>query len=92
MKQLPLTIIATVLLAGPAFSGPIHDAAREGDIVGIQAQLDAGADVNAEDERGWVPHAGYPPTFGFNALNGRFHGLPAQASTLPQSLIKLPTH
>jgi hypothetical protein len=88
MKQLSLTISATVLFAGALFAAPIHDAAREGDIVGIQAQLDAGADVNAEDERGWVPHAGYPPTFGFNALNGRFHGLPAQASTLPKHLIR----
>ena len=91
MKQLSLTISATVLFAGALFAAPIHDAAREGDIVGIQAQLDAGADVNAEDERGWVPHAGYPPTFGFNALNGRFHGLPAQASTLPKHLIR-PVH
>ena len=54
MKQLPLTIIAAVSLAGAVFAAPIHDAAREGDIVGIQAQLDAGADVNAEDERGWT--------------------------------------
>ena len=58
MKQLSLTIIAAVSLAGAVFAAPIHDAAREGDIVGIQAQLDAGADVNAEDERGCVPHAG----------------------------------
>ena len=49
MKQLSLTISATVLFAGALFAAPIHDAAREGDIVVIQAQLDAGADVNAED-------------------------------------------
>ena len=43
MKQLSLTISATVLFAGAVFAAPIHDAAREGDIVGIQVQLDAGA-------------------------------------------------
>ena len=61
MKQLSLIISATVLFAGPVFAAPIHDAAREGDLVGVRAQLDAGTDVNAEDRHGWTPlhHAAF---------------------------------
>jgi ankyrin repeat protein len=55
MKHLLLTTIAAVLLTETAFAAPIHDAAREGDLAGVLAQLDAGADVNAEDENGWTP-------------------------------------
>ena len=56
MKHLLLTTIAvTSLLATTAFADPIHVAARVGDIAGVQAQLDTGADVNAKDEDGWTP-------------------------------------
>ena len=55
MKHLLLTTIAAVLLAGTAFAGPIHDAADAGDFAGVQAELDKGADVNAEDEFGYTP-------------------------------------
>jgi cytohesin len=34
---------------GSAFADPIHDAARNGDLAGVQAELDKGADVNAKD-------------------------------------------
>jgi hypothetical protein len=49
MKHLLLTTIAAVVLMGSAFADPIHDAARNGDLAGVQAELDKGADVNAKD-------------------------------------------
>ena len=47
MKHLLLATIAAVLLVGAAFADPIHDAAENGDLAGVQAELDKGADVNA---------------------------------------------
>ena len=47
MKHLLLTTIAAVLLVGTVFADPIHDAARNGDLAGVQAELDKGVDVNA---------------------------------------------
>ena len=55
MKHLLLTTIAAVVLVGTAFADPIHDAAKTGDLAGVQAQLDAGADVNAKDKNEWTP-------------------------------------
>ncbi len=55
MKHLLLTTIAAVVLVGTAFADSIHDAARPGDLAGVQAQLDAGANVNAKDENGRTP-------------------------------------
>ena len=56
MKHLLLTTIAAVLLvATTAFADPIHDAANEGDLAGVQAELDKGVDVNAKDKGGWTP-------------------------------------
>ena len=57
MKQLVTTLTITSLLATPAFAGPIHDAARNGDLAGVQAALDKGADVNARNEDGKTPLA-----------------------------------
>ena len=54
MKQQLITTIVSVLLATSAFADPIHDAAKDGDIAGVQAQLDAGANVNGKDEHGWT--------------------------------------
>ena len=47
MKHFLLTTIAAVVLVGTAFADPIHDAARDGDLAGVQAELDKGVDVNA---------------------------------------------
>ena len=52
MKHLLLTTIAAVLLVTTAFADPIHDAAKTGDLAGVQAELDKRADVNARNEDG----------------------------------------
>ena len=49
MKHLLVTTIAAVLLVETAFTDPIHDAARNGNLAGVQAELDKGVDVNAKD-------------------------------------------
>ena len=53
MKQLLITI-AAVLLVETVFAGPIHDAAMNGDLTGIQSELDKGVDVNAKNRVGWT--------------------------------------
>jgi ankyrin repeat protein len=50
-----ISIVAVILLAGATFAGPIHDAALNGDLAGVQAELDKGVDVNAKGEEGWTP-------------------------------------
>ncbi|MDP6737043.1 MAG: ankyrin repeat domain-containing protein [Nitrospinaceae bacterium] len=55
MKHLLLTTIAAVVLAETAFADPIHQAAGNGDIAGVQAELDKGVDVNAKDSWGSTP-------------------------------------
>ena len=59
MKHLLLTTIAAVVLTTTAFAGPIHDAAKDGDLAGVQAELDKGVDVNAKSD--WE---GRTPLFG----------------------------
>ena len=62
MKHLLITTIAAVLLvATTAFADPIHTAAWDGDLAGVQAELDKGVDVNAKAFNGWTPlhHAVY---------------------------------
>ncbi len=56
MKHLLLTTIAAVVLEGTAFADPIHDAAKNGNLSGVQAELDKGVDVNVKDDWG-----GYTP-------------------------------
>ena len=55
MKHLLLTTFAAVLLVTTAFADPVHTAAINGDLVGVQAELDKGVDVNAKDEFGSTP-------------------------------------
>ena len=50
MKRTLLTLMITSLLATTALADPIHDAAYDGDLAGVQAELDKGADVNAKLE------------------------------------------
>ena len=50
MKHLLLTTIAAVVLATSAFADPIHDAVRNGDLAGVQAELDKGVDVDEGDD------------------------------------------
>ena len=54
MKHILITI-AAVMLVGTAFADPIHDAAKIGDLAGVQAELDKGVDVNAKREDGSTP-------------------------------------
>ena len=58
MKPLLLTTIAAAVLVGTVLAGPIHDAAWGGDLAGVQAQLDKGTDVNANDAFGTRLHYG----------------------------------
>ena len=55
MKPLLLTTIAAVVMVGTAFADPIHDAAKSGDLAGVQAELDKGVNVNAKDKNGATP-------------------------------------
>jgi ankyrin repeat protein len=55
MKRTLLTLAVTTLLATSAFADPIHDAADNGDLAGVQAELDKGAGVNATDVDGKTP-------------------------------------
>ena len=50
MKHLLITTIAAALLVGTAFAGPIHVAAEDGDLAGVQAELDKGVDVNVNNK------------------------------------------
>ena len=43
------------MLVGTAFAGPIHDAARKGDIKAVKQHLAAGRNVNAKDDKGRTP-------------------------------------
>jgi cytohesin len=47
--KLLLKTIAAVVLATTAFADPIHTAAWDGDLAGVQAELDKGVDVNEAD-------------------------------------------
>jgi hypothetical protein len=55
MKHLLLTTIAGAVLVGTAFADPIHDAAKTGDLAGVQAELDKGIDIEA-GRKHWAYH------------------------------------
>ena len=47
MKHILITTFAGLLLVGTSFADPIHDATKEGDLAGVQAELDNGVNINA---------------------------------------------
>ena len=49
MKRTILTLTITSLLVTTAFADPIHDAAKTGDLAGVQAELDKGVDADEAD-------------------------------------------
>ena len=55
MKHTILTLTIASLLATSAFADPIHDAVEKGNLIGVQAELDKGVDVNAKREDGSTP-------------------------------------
>jgi ankyrin repeat protein len=58
MTALRLCLLVTIAIAGaltPVNAAEIHDAANAGDIARVQQLLDAGADVDATDDRGFTP-------------------------------------
>ena len=52
MRFFLLIAIAATLLAGNVFASPIHDAVIDGDLAGVQAELDKGVDVNTKNNNG----------------------------------------
>ena len=50
MNHLLLTTLAAVVLVGTVSADPIHDAARNGDLAAVQAELDKGVDVDEGDD------------------------------------------
>ena len=55
MKHTILTLTIASLLATTASADPIHDAARDGDLAGVQAELDNDVDANVKDSLGRPP-------------------------------------
>ena len=78
MKHAILTLTIASLLPTTAFADPIHDAAKIGDLAGVQAELDKGANVNAKNQN-YLPAIIIiisalflliiPIAFGFSALS-----------------------
>ena len=50
MKHLLLTTIAAVVLVGPIYGAPIHEAVENGDLVKVKSELEGGCDVNLMDD------------------------------------------
>lgn len=48
-------LVLLLLSAGIAQAGPLHDAAKGGDIKEVERLLSGGADVNARDKDGSTP-------------------------------------
>ncbi len=55
MKTLGTIGASILLMATTALADPIHDAAMNGDLAGVQAELDKGVSVNAKNDYGETP-------------------------------------
>jgi len=55
MKKLLIIIGVTIGLTIRTFAGPIHDAAKNGDLFGVQAELDRGVDVDIKGSHEETP-------------------------------------
>jgi uncharacterized protein len=53
MIQIALAVF--VLFTGSAFAGPLHDAAREGNLEKVRALIDEGAEIDEQSNRGETP-------------------------------------
>jgi hypothetical protein len=55
-RLVKIALLLCLVFAGPAVAGPLHDAARKGDLPEVKRLIDAGADVNAPGALyGWTP-------------------------------------
>ena len=55
MKTLGTIGASILLMATTALADPIHDAAMNGNLAGVQAELDKGVGVNAKNDYGETP-------------------------------------
>ena len=55
MIQIAVTLFVFFASSPLAFAGPLHDAAREGDLEKVRALLGEGAEVDAQNDRGETP-------------------------------------
>jgi cytohesin len=53
--KIVIVLLQFVFLVCSVSAGPIHYAAKDGDLAGVQAELDKGVDVNAKDDNGDTP-------------------------------------
>jgi ankyrin repeat protein len=55
MRTLLIVAITSLAFIGTALAGPIHDAAKAGDVAKVRQLLANGAKVDAREEDGWTP-------------------------------------
>ena len=51
MKQVLLTTMSSVVMVVSVLADPIHDAAKNGNLALVQAELEKGVDVNLKDAK-----------------------------------------
>ena len=55
MIQIAVALIVFFACSPFAFAGPLHDAARDGDLEKVRALIDEGAVIDAQSDRGETP-------------------------------------